>query len=290
MDTLTLEKAKSLIPADLLERLDNIESAYKQAGSNGKEKIAVFDLDNTLLVGDIGDALFLQLLKDEKNKPLTIDGKPIPFSWQEYQKLIAEKKKLEAYKKVITVMGGIPLDTVVDTTAKIMKMESPCLEFDGIEVPAPYPCPKMKALVKFLYSLDYNIHVISASNHYSVLYVAGTFFKVPEANITGMKPTVRDVPDHGSVLGNEITGPVTVGEGKARAYREFVSNDAPLLTAGDSPTDFEILDLTDPDGVCIWVGSDEKQFDGIKQSLKHPGTAYFLERAPFECQGRVVSE
>ncbi|MCP4151295.1 MAG: hypothetical protein GY757_26360, partial [bacterium] len=95
--------------------------------------------------------------------------------------------------------------------------ESPCLEFDGIEVPVPYPCPKMKALVKYLYSLEYNVYVISASNHYPVLYVAGTFFKVPEANMTGMKPTVRDVPDHGSVLGNEITGPVTVGQGKAKA-------------------------------------------------------------------------
>ena len=269
METMNMEQAKSLLPTDLRERI---------VKDNSKTKIAVFDLDNTLLEGDIGDAVLLRLKQLEKKERVTITNKIIPLAWQQYMDMIETKGKWTAYKRVVTSQAGIPLDKFLGITRDVMAMKEDYLELAGVKVPVPRPNKLMKALVLYLQSLDYQIYVISASNHYSVVYVAETFFNIPAANIFGMKPTLRQDEKHGTVLGNKIDGPVTVGEGKAETYRRYVGTIPPLLTAGDSTTDFEVLNLVDPQGLCIWVRDDEKQYEGIKQKLNHPSTAYFLYR------------
>jgi phosphoserine phosphatase len=269
METMNLEQAKSLIPADLRERM---------VTDGNKTKIAVFDLDNTLLEGDIGDAVLVRLKQMEKTGRVTIDDKIIPLTWEQYIDLIKTKGKWTAYKRVVTSQAGIPLERFIEITREVMAMEEDYLELDDVKVPVPRPNELMKALVFYLKSLDYKVYVISASNHYSVQYTAETFFDIPAANIFGMKPTLRQDTQYGKVLGSEIDGPVTVGEGKAETYRKYVGMVPPLLTAGDSTTDFEVLNLVDPRGICIWVRDDEKQYESIKQKLDYPSTAYFLYR------------
>ena len=57
---------KAEIPKALISKIDAIETFVRNRESGEpKDKIAVFDLDNTLLIGDIGDAVFAQLLLDK---------------------------------------------------------------------------------------------------------------------------------------------------------------------------------------------------------------------------------
>lgn len=276
---MTVEQAKSQIPEPLMERIKKVEESFMGPMKDlSKDKIAVFDLDNTLLEGDIGDAVFAQLKINEKKQPLTIDNQLIPFTWAEYQELMRTKGKKEAYQRVVISQAGIPLKRFVEITRQVMALETPFLELGDVKVPLPSPNSLMKTLLVFLKRLGYKIYVISASNHYSVQYVAEEFFGIPAENVFGMKPILWEDRENVLILGNKIDGPITVGEGKAEAYRQFIGTVPPLLTAGDSTTDFQVLNLVDPHGLCIWVGNEKKQYESIKQQLDHPNTAYFLYR------------
>ncbi len=276
---MNLEQAKSQVPGALMERIKRVEDSFKNRAKDlSKDKIAVFDLDNTLLEGDIGDAVFAQLKINEKKEPLTIDNKLIPFTWEEYQELMRIKGKREAYKRVVISQAGIPLERFVEITRQVMALKTPFLELGDVKVPVPSPNSLMKALLVYLKNLEYKIYVISASNHYSVQYVAEEFFGISGTNVFGMKPILWEDKNNGLILGDKIDGPITVGEGKAEAYRQFIGTIPLLIAAGDSTTDFQVLNLVDPRGLCIWVGKKNKQYESIKQKLDHPDTAFFLYR------------
>jgi phosphoserine phosphatase len=153
-----------------------------------------------------------------------------------------------------------------------------CLETDGERIVVPRPNKMMQALVNYLNQLEYEIYVISASNQYSVVYIAKTFFGIPESHVFGMKPTTHKNQQGTEVLGNEIEEPGTVGEGKALTYWKFIGHIPPLITAGDSTTDLPILKLTHHLGLCIWVGKDKKVYEHIKKECNHPQTTFFLFR------------
>ncbi|UCH98382.1 MAG: haloacid dehalogenase-like hydrolase [Candidatus Aminicenantes bacterium] len=277
----TIENAKKQIPEDLLKHIEPVEDWLKnQPGQELSRKIALFDLDNTLLVGDCGDALFAQLKIDErdKKKPLTIDNKMIPFTWTEYQETLKTKGKVEAYSAVIECMAGLPLDTLLETSRRVMHSHLKYLELEGVKIPVPYPHPVMQALPVYLKALDYEIYIISATNQYTVRYVAEEYFGIPGPNAFGMVPMVQDDPQFGKILGNKINGPVTVVEGKVEVYKDCLGTVPPLIAAGDSTTDIAMLNLVHSQGLIIWVGEDEKKLGSIRQDITHPGDVYFFKR------------
>lgn len=258
------------LPDSLSERIKKVEHHF----NNTKEgepnrKIAVFDMDNTLLEGDIGDALFAQL---------KLDGKPIPLTWAEYDRLIIEKGKKTAYSTVITAMAGIPVETVKETTRRVLKSPASFLEIEGVHVPVPRPNPVMKTLVSYLEKLGYTIYIISATNSISVKVTAEELFNIPGPHAIGMQPSVIDDKKWGPVVGDTIDGPITVNDGKVDAYRQVIGSSAPYITGGDSASDYEMLNLTHPDGLILWAGNDENKFETLKQHLDHPYNAYFLKR------------
>lgn len=261
---------KTPLPDSLSERIKEIEYNLDQSDS-GKttRKIAVFDMDNTLLEGDIGDALFVQL---------KLDGKPIPLTWAEYDRLIIEKGKKIAYSTVITAMAGIPVETVKETTRRVLRSPAAFLEIEGVKVPVPRPNPIMRTLVSYLEELSYTIYIISATNSISVKVTAEEFFNIPNTRAIGMQPSVMDDEKLGRVIGNTIDGPITVNDGKVDAYRQVIGSSPPYITGGDSASDYEMLNLTHPDGLILWAGNDENKFESLKQYLDYPQNAYFLRR------------
>lgn len=264
----------SRIPKEIIHKIEGLEAAVKKKETRtAGDKIAVFDLDNTLLIGDIGDAVFAQLL---------LDKFPMPFSWCEYEGLIRAKKKREAYERVVTAMCGISVDTLIETTQRVMRSELPFLKLTDVEVPVPVPHPVMQELLKLLEFLDYKIFVISATNQYSVRFVAREYFNLPEAHVFGINPVVqkKNDPARGSyfVLGNALEQPVTVGEGKAELYHKYIGSIPPLIAAGDSETDIPMLDLTESPGLAIWVGTDERRYESIKERITHPENLCFSRR------------
>lgn len=277
MKTINLEQVKSPIPGDLVKRIDAIDLYFKDHPPPSGGKIAAFDLDNTLLEGDIGEAVFSQLKLDEKKHPVTVTKTMIPFSWPECREMMEKKGKKEAYTKMVTAMAGIPAETVIETTRRVMALNIPFLEVEGVRVPVPRPNAVMQALVGYLKNQGYTVYIISATNSYSVQYMAEEYFNIPATHAIGMRPTVMN-EENGGILGNEIDGPITVGEGKVEAYHQFIGAVPPLITAGDSTSDFQVLGLTSPQGLCIWAGDDEQEYESIKNMLPHPHTAFFLKR------------
>jgi HEPN domain-containing protein/phosphoserine phosphatase len=275
------EQAKKQIPNDLLKRIEQVENWYNNRSEQEFDrKIALFDLDNTLLVGDCGDALFAQLKINEhdKNKPLTIHKKIIPFTWTEYRETLKTKGKVEAYSKVITCMAGLPLKTLLETSQQVMQSDLEYLELEGIKIPVPYPYSPVQALLVRLRSMGYEIYVISATNQYTVRYVAKEYFDIPESHVFGMLPTLVNDPQYGEIIGDEIDGPVTVVEGKVEVYKKNIGSTPPIISGGDSTTDIKMLNLTSPNGLIIWVGEDENKLASINKDITHPEIVYFLKR------------
>lgn len=276
MKTINFEQAKSLIPVELMRRINAIESFIKNQTLGPREKIAAFDLDNTLLEGDIGEAVFTQLKIDEKEQPVTVTKTIIPFTWAQCRELLKKNKKKEAYTKMVTAMAGIPIETVIRATRRVMNANDSFLEVEGVKVLVPKPVPVMQALVQYLKRLGYTVYIISATNSYSVRYMAEAYFDIPSAQAIGMQAVIHK-DENGEIFGNMIDGPVTVGEGKVEAYHRFIGPMPPLVTAGDSDSDLQILRLTLPWGLCIWAGENEKKYESIKNKLFHPHTAYLLK-------------
>lgn len=277
MKTIDLEQMKSPIPGELMKRIDAIDLYIKEQTPQPGGKIAAFDMDNTLLEGDIGEAVFSQLKLDEQKQPVTVTKTMIPFSWPECREMMEKLGKKEAYTKMVTAMAGIPVETVIETTRRVMTLNIPFLEVEGVRVPVPRPNEVMQALVSYLKSLDYTVYIISATNSYSVQYMAEKYFDIPATHAIGMKPTLMN-EQNGGVLGAEIDGPITVGEGKVEAYHRFIGTVPPLITAGDSTSDIQVLGLTSPYGICIWAGDDEQKYEALKNMLPRPHTAFFLRR------------
>jgi phosphoserine phosphatase len=276
-----------MIPNDLLERIEQVENRFDQLHkTKPNDKIAVFDLDNTLLIGDIGDALFAQLKIDERDSgiPLSIDKKKIPLTWPDFRVILERKGKEIAYPLMTTAMAGIPENTVIEATRRVMSSKEPFLEVEGVKVPVPSPNPVMQALVLFLKTLHYNIYIISATNLYSVQLAAREFFGIPDDHVFAMRPGVYRHDIYGNVLCDYIDGPVTVTQGKVDTYKKMISNIPPSITGGDSTTDIPMLNLTDPDGLIIWVKKDmtgDETQKSLMQTITNPGCLYFLDQAPY---------
>jgi phosphoserine phosphatase len=270
MKNMKSDYLKTPLPDTLSKRIKKIEH-HLDSSNTGEpiRKIAVFDMDNTLLEGDIGDALFVQL---------RLDGNPIPLTWAEYDRLIIEKGKKIAYSTVITAMAGIPVETVKETTHRVLRTPAAFLEIEGIRVPVPRPNPIMKVLVSYLEELNYTIYIISATNSISVKVTIEEFFNIPDTHAIGMQPSVIDDEKLGPVIGNTIDGPITVNDGKVEAYRQAIGSFPPYISGGDSASDYEMLNLTHPDGLILWAGNDDNKFETLKQHLDFPQNAYFLRR------------
>ncbi len=280
-DTIRL---KMRIPSQLLSAIEQVEHYFHHLPAVAREhKIAVFDLDNTLLVGDIGEAVFIQLKIDEQSGPLTITGKPIPLTWGAYESLLNEHKKRDAFQQMVSAMVDIPAAVVTETTRRVMHNRQSFLEAEGGKVPVPYANPVMQALVTFLTTLNYTIYIISASSQWSVQYIAAEYFDLPPSRVIAMrnrfKATEADTTtDPDPILAAELEEPLTVAEGKAAAYKKYIGDNAPLITAGDSTSDLQILNLTDPNGLIIWVGETDRQMEWLKHNTADKQNIYFLKR------------
>lgn len=281
MTNMNGEQAKKQIPNDLLKRIEQVEHWFNNRSEQEFDrKIALFDLDNTLLVGDCGDALFAQLKSDErdKKKPLTIHKKMIPFTWSGYQETLKTKGKVEAYSKVVKCMAGLPLETLLETSQRVMQSDLKYLELEGVKILVPYPYPPMQTLLVGLRSQGYEIYIISATNQYTVRYVAKEYFGIPGSNVFGMVPKVVNDPQYGKIIGDDIDGPVTVVEGKVEVYKKNIGSIPPIISGGDSTTDIMMLNLTDANGLIIWVGEDNGKLASIKKDITYPEIVYFLKR------------
>jgi len=247
-----LNSADIILQSDLLESLLNIELRFGESHLGGKSRVAAFDLDNTLLIGDIGDAVYAQLLSD---------GFPLPLSWLDYQQMIKEDPK-KAYMEAVKALDGIPLEYLVRTTKRVLQSKDDMILCEGSEVVIPKPNHLMYELVRLLHQWQYTIFVISASNDISAKIAGSMIFDIPANNIAGIKPGISD----GKIVG-KIQDPVPFGEGKVAQYRRISGNVIPMVVATDSESDLPMLQMCDPDGLAILVGESHNLYTKAKNQL-----------------------
>ncbi|HLP16576.1 MAG TPA: HAD family hydrolase, partial [Bacteroidota bacterium] len=227
--------------AALARALDRMEDRLLHLGTSGP-KTAVFDLDNTLLLGDIGDAVFVRLLLEHHD---------IDFSWAQYHEL-RRIDQPSAFQHVVSAMQGLLRETIEKATLSMLAPHATDLRIDGDLIPVPRPHPVMRAFIRLLHWRGYRTLVVSASNQISVRIVARECFGIPETDAFGITPVCT--PD------GQLTGrlhlPLPVGNGKVDVIRNVLGTTAPLIAAGDSVLDLPMLRLCHSNGLVIWAGTD----------------------------------
>ncbi len=279
MDQFEKQIKQTAIPEELATRIESIAKKMADGGfpHPPSKKIAVFDLDNTLLDGDVGDAVFVQLKLDEQDEPITVDRRRIPLSWKEYQGILEREGKIAAYQRITTAMAGIPLDTLVKTTRKVMDCRQTYLQLEGEMIPVPRPNPLMQEVLVLLAQLNYEIYIISASNQFTVREVARHYLNVPACHSFGIVPELERTGDDSPILTDRLEQPLPITDGKEKIYFDRISSELPLVTGGDSDTDIFLMNLTHPGGIAIWRGDSGKKFQYINQNLKQPECLFTLD-------------
>jgi phosphoserine phosphatase len=269
--------SRDSLPVELEHRVTVLEGQLiRRETGLPAEKIAVFDLDNTLLIGDIGDAVFAWLLKE---------GHKLPFSWKEYDDLLTAGRKREAYERVVTAMAGLTVDALSQATFQVLHCDQPDIELAEGRVPVPRPNPVMQAFLKRIEDIGFHIYVISATNIQSVRLACRELFGLPEARAFGIRSILEFVSDPASgnkqaVLTGKLEEPVTIGEGKVEAFKRFISPNPPLIAAGDSLSDVPMLNMVPPAGLTIWVCRPGTDPAAITPHLTHPQTFFVLPSVP----------
>lgn len=220
------------IPRHIVEKIEELSLV--------KNQYAAFDLDNTLLIGDIGEAVFALLVK----KKIVKD-----FGWSDYIDLIKTDRE-KAYYKVIEVMDNLELMVVENITLEIIHTDYIDIELEEYKIPIPKPNIIMQSIVKLLNTSGIEVNVVTASNRVSAEIICRKYFGIPASNVFGARVDVTDNKKIGTKF-NEVP----FGEEKVNVLKkEF--KDKPVFTAGDSNWDRFLLCYTTQNGIRLWTGKD----------------------------------
>ena len=223
-------------------------------------KSAVFDMDNTILFGDMGDAALANLIENEV---------PIGMTWSDYLNMISDGEIVQAYKMASKVFSGMEVSCVRklaniildDTNSDINLYE----DDEPYKVQLPKINPIMHSVISYLLKLNFNIYIISASNQYLVEEVAARF-DIPASNCFGIKNKIQ-IADGVDILDSKILNPVPVAEGKAKLFTKIFKKDKPIIAGGDSLiSDCHFLNLVNTPGIIFWLGKEDMN-NVVLQSL-----------------------
>lgn len=253
MYLINTKNSKSVIPTEILEQINKIEYEGKP--------YAAFDLDNTLLIGDIGEAVFASLIKKE-----LIQG----FSWQDYQDLLCLNREA-AYIKVIGIMDGLELDTLKKVTCEVLKTDNPNIEIDTVFIPCPKPNLIMQSLILFLRKMEIDVIIVTASNQISAEIVCKKYFDIPSSNVFGV-PVSYDI---NRILAYKPSG-IPYGIGKVTVLKSKFSH-KPVITGGDGIWDKYLLDYTSDNGIRLWLGHDIQEYLKLKEEYYPDKNFYHIQ-------------
>jgi phosphoserine phosphatase len=249
------------LPEDFVQSIREVEK--RVANKAIDKKIAAFDLDNTLLVGDIGEAVFAAL---------RLQGHIPGFGWKSYRRLLATRPE-EAYRTVVTAMSGLSERLIQRSTLDVSARRDDYLELENSFIQIPYANPVMLLVVNHLRALGYQICVITASNEISARIVAWKYFSIPPFYVYGIRQAI-----HNGDLTSELIPPLPMREGKVDVYKKFMGGTAPLVTASDSFLDIPLLQMTDPRGLSLWVGEEKVGYELARQKVAGRQDFCFLTR------------
>jgi len=249
LTTLTSMSSNYINPEYFSKNLPDAVSKSIEQLAPDDNAYAVFDLDNTILIDDIGDAVFAALVKKK-----LIKG----FNWDDYQDLI-KKDRETAYKKVVQIMHGLELEMLKETTYEILNSDASDLEIGQIKIPIPKPNFTMQSLISFLMTKGIEVYIVTASNKISAELICWRHFGIPSSHVFGAEVSIKK----GKIISDSLLE-IPYGAGKVNTLKNKFQH-KPVITGGDGEWDKYLLDYTAHDGVRLWLGQNEKEFNDIKK-------------------------
>lgn len=289
------------------ERLENILTQHTEQGHT-----IVFDFDNTIICRDIGEATFEVLAYQEtqllaknikRSTPQEIlDGfdleKPEHLV-QIYEKMLmigAGTKDTEpyaiGYNWVVQVMNNLTISQIEHATSSAYQSGSGAKDtLSDVSVTKvhsyarPFFYPEMVDLVGNCIKLGYNVHIVSASNIWTVRWMVeqqlnpilksqfGPAIFVQSTNIKGINTLLFDpetkqyFKDENAILNlskeklanlkttTQTVFPISAYHGKVANIIKHIGKQKPLLVIGDSPNDIPMLNYS---LYKLWIARLEK--------------------------------
>lgn len=245
----------------MTEKINRALYQIEKLVEQGKDRIAVFDMDNTLLKGDIGEAVHIRLLQTKEMNS---------FKWKDYLDLLKDEGVLETYLTAVKELKGLSKSQIIDTTKYVLDYEDNIFHHHEnnlyYEILVPKPNESMIMLINELKKYDFKSYVISASNDISVKYTAEKLFGISPEYAFG----VASLTNGDELLTDAIIKPSPVLEGKAELINKLLGKKKPIFAAGDSYNDLAMFNTVDNDGFILWMGKDQKQLEKVKSHLNSP--------------------
>jgi phosphoserine phosphatase len=255
-----IDKILEKLPSGIVEPIHSLIRSTIIDEAN--QPLAVFDLDWTLLDGDICESLYLHFLSQ---------GKDLPLSWKKYTEMLRAGKHMNAYSEIVVAMAGIRLDSIYSASDYLLKHPDNEIEYniegERFKFKTPEINLNMYALVTVLKLAGFKIIVVSASPHYAVRYVANNYLGINHDNAYGIKSNLIVDDNYIEYLDSQLIPPITWNEGKTELLKTIYPNSKIMLTCGDSFGDIPMMNMTDSSGLVIIKKSPESDGTMIHDSL-----------------------
>lgn len=222
--------------------------------------IALIDMDNTLLIGDIGEAVYAQLRAEDHK---------VHIGWHEYKEILEAHGPGVAYRKIVSSKRGLSPSIIRGATKRIMENGNEIHFYDNeikITKNPPKPNPLLQEIVNYLMKVQFSLFVITASSKHIADEICSTWFGINEELVFGVENILTRVNDE-FVLTGELIEPAPILEGKAELYLKRIDNRSPLIAIGDSLNDVPMLNLVPKEGLKIIVERDPTYTQKILKEL-----------------------
>lgn len=240
-DTKYLESIQNGIPEEIIKEINGIQY---------DNNICVFDLDNTLIDGDIGEAVLATLIKRNL----------VNYSWEEYLSLVKLDVK-NAYIKTINLMKGLQKKIIEEITLDLINSDEDYIIIENFNIKIPKPNFIMQDIISYLNIKSFDVNVITASNQLSAEILCWHFFGIPFHKVFGGR---IETSNNGRIEGLQNDLPfnnIKVGVLKS------ITNENPIIGAGDSNWDMPMLKQVAKDGIILWLGKDELISKKLKKDV-----------------------
>lgn len=284
------------IHARLLELIDQ-HGAKAKTFDPCRRPLAVFDWDNTVIAGDIGDQAFNTAAERAFFKPDPEILEPLPEdlagaikqAWKKetpaagelrylyhraYAALCADKGNAVCYPWIARAFHGhsarelerFAVEVIERELAREIASEEVRGDGDPIQVSRGVRVrPEMQGLLKTLVESGFDVFIVTASPEWLIQTFA-LEVQLPRENVLG----IRTVVDRDGRLTPQIAPPVTYREGKVAAIRTRIAPGGrrPVLAVGDAETDWEMLDEASHLAVLI-----DRASEGLRAHARARGWA-----------------
>lgn len=235
----------SKLPNELVAKVHQLNKLFDSGQLAQRDKIAVFDFDETMIEGDIEEATYCYLASHNIE---------INYSWANYQSLLKKHEFETAYSSFKKAFAGISVKKLHLAVDEVCKLNMEYIDFyqDNISYQFPVPRPNqiMQEFISFLQENNFHIIIISASTEIIVRRAGKIWFNLEASQIVAMKQKI--IRDNGELLlTGIIEGIETSYSGKVRALKEYLGIDEPIIAAGDSMSDLALLNKVRNGGIQI---------------------------------------